>query len=154
MKLARYEPWNAFGGFPEEFERIMRGRFGGLFPSSEEEEGLMAKWAPAVDIKEEEDRYVVRADLPGVDAKDIDINVENGMMTISGRREEEKKEEKKGYSRMERFSGQFFRRFSLPEYADAEHVSATSKKGVLEVVIPKTHEHKPKRIQVKESNGG
>lgn len=150
MKLTQYDPLNQLFSFPEEMERMMRRRFGPL-TTGNGEEGLAAAWSPAVDIKEEDDRFVVQADIPGVDPKDIDISLENGVLTISGERVEEMKEEKEGYRRMERFSGQFFRRFSLPDTADAENVSAKSMKGVVEVVIPKTKKHKAKRIEVKAS---
>lgn len=150
MKLTQYDPWNTMFGFPEEMERMMRRRFGTV-PTGNGEEGLSAAWSPAVDIKEEDGRFVVRADLPGVDPKDMEISLENGMLTISGERKEEKKEEKEGYTRMERFSGQFFRRFSLPDTADADKVSASSKKGVVEIVIPKTQQKKARRIEVKAS---
>lgn len=150
MRLTQYDPWNTLFNLPDEMERMMRRRFGPM-ATGNGEEGLTAAWSPAVDIKEEDDRYVVTADLPGVDPKDIDINLENGMLTIGGERKEEKKEEKEGYKRMERFSGQFYRRFTLPDTADAEKVSATSKKGVVEIVIPKSKEHKARRIEVKAS---
>lgn len=150
MRLTQYDPWNALFNLPDEMERMMRRRFDPM-ATGNGEEGLAAAWSPAVDIKEEDDRFVVRADLPGVDPKDIEINLENGMLTIGGERKEENKEEKEGYRRMERFSGQFYRRFTLPDTADADKVSATSKKGVVEIVIPKTKEHKARRIEVKAS---
>lgn len=148
MKLTQYDPWHALTSVPQEMERLMRRRFGAMAPGGDGEEGLVAAWAPAVDIREEDDQFIVRADIPGVDPKDIDISLENGMLTISGERKEEKEEEKEGYRRMERFSGQFFRRFSLPDTADADRVKAHSRKGVLELVIPKTREHKARRIEV------
>lgn len=148
MKLTQYDPWHALSSVPEEMERLMRRRFGSLAPAEDGEEGLVAAWAPAVDIREDDDQFVVHADIPGVEPKDIDVSLENGMLTISGERKEEKEDEKEGYRRMERFSGQFFRRFSLPDTADADKVKARSRKGVLELVIPKTREHQARRIEV------
>lgn len=107
-----------------------------------------AKWAPAVDVREEDDRYVVKADIPGVDPKDIEVTLENGVLTVSGERTEEKKESEKGFNRVERVSGSFRRSFSLPEDADGENISAAGKNGVLEIAIPKAEQKKPKKIKV------
>ncbi|KTC72427.1 heat shock protein, Hsp20 family [Legionella birminghamensis] len=106
-------------------------------------------WAPAVDIKEEKDRFVVIADIPGVKSEDIHISLENNLLTIQGERYFEKSEEKEGYSRMERSQGQFYRRFSLPQTADEGKISAKCKHGVLEVIIPKKNHAVEKRIEVK-----
>ena len=101
-----------------------------------------------VDIKEEENRYVIHADVPGVDPADIEVNMENGVLSIKGERESESKEEREGYKRVERVRGSFFRRFNLPDTADAEAISAKSKDGVLEIVIPKQEKPQPKRIRI------
>ena len=93
-----------------------------------------------MDIKEEKDRYVLRADLPGVDPKDIEIIAENGILTIRGNRPGETRENRTGYSRVERPRGSFYRRFSLPDTADLAQIVARSAHGVLEIGIPKlTH---------------
>jgi len=112
---------------------------------------VTSAWMPAVDIKEESDRFLILADVPGVDPTDIEVTMENGVLTIKGERSVEKTEEGNGngYRRVERMYGAFHRRFSLPDTADAEHIGATGKDGVLEVVIPKKAEVKPKRIEVK-----
>lgn len=106
-------------------------------------------WAPAVDIKEEADRFLVTADIPGVDKKDIHISLENNLLTIHGERKFEKTENKEGYSRIERMQGQFYRRFSLPQTVDESKIDATYKHGVLQVTIPKKETVKGKRIEVR-----
>jgi HSP20 family protein len=105
-------------------------------------------WVPAVDIKEEKDRFVIIADIPGVDPKDIEVHMENGMLTIKGEKETEKKEEREGYKRVERSYGSFYRRFSLPDTADAEKITAQSNNGVLEVSIAKQEQVQPRKISV------
>jgi HSP20 family protein len=105
-------------------------------------------WTPAVDIKEEKNAYIIHADIPGVDPKDIEVQMENGVLTVKGERESEKKEEREGYKRIERSKGSFFRSFSLPDSVDGDKISAKSKNGVLEVTIPKTTKNGSKKITV------
>jgi len=105
-------------------------------------------WVPAVDIREEGQRYVIHADVPGVKPEDIEVHMEDGVLTIKGQRYSESKDEREGYKRVERVRGSFFRRFSLPDTADAEAISAKSKDGVLEIIIPKQAKVMPKRIKV------
>ncbi len=107
-----------------------------------------ANWTPAVDIAEKEDYFLIKADLPGVDPKDIEVSMENGFLTVKGERENETKDEKDGYSRVERSYGSFYRRFSLPDTADSENVSASSNKGVLQIKVAKVEVAKPKKITV------
>ncbi len=105
-------------------------------------------WAPAVDIKEEDNRFLVIADLPGVNKDDIDISLENNVLTLKGERKTEKKEDTKGYSRIERNQGQFYRRFSLPQTADESQIAAKYQHGVLEISIPKKELSQQKRIEI------
>src|SRR3546814_19363927 len=100
------------------------------------------------------ERYLVHADIPGVDPKDIEITLEGGMLTIRGSRTEEAKDEREGYRRVERFSGEFFRRFALPDVADVANVSAHTDKGVLEISIPKAAASKARRIKVNRKSVG
>lgn len=107
-------------------------------------------WAPAVDIKEEKDRFLVIADIPGVSKENIQISLEHNVLTLQGERSFEKKEEEKnGYTRSERIQGQFYRRFSLPQTADDTKISAKYKQGVLEIVIPKKTAAIEKKIAIK-----
>ncbi len=105
-------------------------------------------WYPAVDIAENENEIVLTADVPGVKMDDIDIKVENGTLTISGKREFQKQEEKGGYHRIERSYGSFQRVFTLPDSVDTEKVEASYEDGVLKVVLPKKEVAKPKTIKV------
>ena len=109
----------------------------------------ISHWRPAVDIKEEDNRFLIRADIPGVDPKDIEITMEEGVLTIKGERTSEKDEKREDYRRVERSRGTFYRRFSLPDTADAEKIVATGKDGVLELVIPKHDKVLPRRITIK-----
>ncbi|ODT72452.1 MAG: heat-shock protein Hsp20, partial [Nitrosomonadales bacterium SCN 54-20] len=107
-----------------------------------------AEWAPAVDIKEEADKFVLQADLPGVKPEDIEISMEESVLTIKGEKKTEATTEKEGYKRVERTYGSFHRRFSLPDTANADAISARSNLGVLEIVIPKREPVQPKKINV------
>ena len=109
---------------------------------------VTSHWSPTVDIKEEKHRFVLFADIPGVDPKDIEITMDNGVLTIKGERALESEEERAGYRRMERARGTFHRRFSLPETADAERITARSSHGVLTIDIPKRDLATPRRIEV------
>ncbi|GAB4302931.1 MAG: Hsp20/alpha crystallin family protein [Thiohalomonadaceae bacterium] len=141
MSLVRYDPWSLLDQLRREMDRAYEGR---------EETGIStaSDWVPAVDIKEEADCFLIRADVPGVDPKAIEVHAENGMLTIKGERESEKKEEKEGYKRVERVYGSFFRRFSLPDTADTDKITAKSSNGVLEVRVPKHEKVQPRKITV------
>jgi len=108
----------------------------------------MTAWAPQMDVEETEKEFLVKADLPGVDPKDVDIRVVDNVLTVRGGKEEKKEEKKKNYHRMERFSGQFYRAIALPAGTDADKVNATSANGVITITIPKRPEAQPKKISV------
>ena len=143
-QLTEYEPLgllnrlynNIYGTVPQGF-------------GDEESNIVTSHWMPSVDIKEDDDQFLIFADVPGVDAKDIDVSMENGILTIKGKRETESKEEKEGYKRVERSKGSFYRRFSLPDSADPDKIAAKSNNGVLEITIPKHEVVKPRKITVK-----
>jgi len=144
MALVRYEPWSMLNQIRREMDRMLESTGEG------EESSAIATsdWIPAVDIKETNDAFILHADIPGVDPKDVDVHMENGILTIKGERESEKKEEREGYKRVERQYGSFYRRFSLPDTADAEKISAKSKNGVVEITIPKKEAVQPRKISV------
>jgi HSP20 family protein len=142
MTLMKYEPWNLLDQIRREMDRAVDTR------TAEGSSVATSDWVPAVDIKEEKDSFVIVADIPGVDPKDIEVHMENGMLTIKGEKESEKKEEREGYKRVERSFGSFYRRFSLPDTADAEKISAKSNNGVLEVRIAKQEQVQPRKISV------
>ena len=134
MNMVRYDPWHTMQQLQREMSSVFNRRL------SNEDENLpvaASDWAPAVDIKEEDKQFRIQADIPGVEPEDIEVHMENGVLTISGEREAEHKEEKEGYKRIERSYGSFMRRFSLPETADPESIKAKSKNGALEVVVAK-----------------
>jgi len=141
MSLVRYEPYNLFGQFNNEISRLLGSPRAGTAAAATD-------WAPAVDIREEEDRYLLVADLPGVDRKDVDITVEDKILTFKGERTTEKEESNEGYQRRERVYGEFLRQFTLPDTADTENIQATVNAGVLEIAIPKQQKLQPKKITV------
>lgn len=148
MSIVRYEPWALMNrlsrGLDREFDRLFAAQLDG----ADESRSSVVDWVPAVDIKEEDKQFVLHADLPGVDPKDIEITMEKGLLTIRGRRQSEAREEKNGYRRVERVSGEFYRRFTLPDTADSQAIKARSANGVLEVTIPKQATVLPRRIDV------
>ena len=105
-------------------------------------------WAPSVDIREDENAFRIQADLPGIDPADVNLTIENNVLTISGTRQTEKETEEGGFKRRERFSGSFSRQFSLPESTDADAITARADKGVLEITIPKRGAASPRSIAV------
>lgn len=147
MALVRYEPWNLLNQFQTEVNRLFESRLGDL-QEGDSSSIVTSGWRPAVDIKEEENRFVIRADVPGVDPKDIEVTMEDGVLTLKGERSTQTEAEREGYKRIERARGTFYRRFGLPDSADAEGIKAKGKDGVLEIVIPKHERVQPRRIAV------
>lgn len=148
MALQRYEPSSLLQQFNSEINRL----FGQGWNDYEDFPALSnAQWVPAVDVRETEDEYRIEADVPGIDPKDIEVTLENGVLTLKGeRRTEQSTEEKNGGARhLERSYGVFVRRFALPDTADAENVEAKADKGVLRLTVKKKAESKPRRIEVK-----
>lgn len=144
MNLLSTKQWSPLVSLQDDLNRLF-----GVRGWPDQGEGLFSSdWAPAVDIKEEKDRYVVRADLPGVDPKDIEVTMSDGILSIKGERKEERKEERDGYHRVERFSGSFFRRITLPDAASEDAIKAKADNGVLEISIPKTAKHKARKIKI------
>ncbi len=146
MNITRFEPWTLFDVLQRDIDRVA-GRHVPTVGQRDNGDSV-ADWVPAVDIVEEQDRFVLRADVPGVRAEDIDVNMENGVLTVSGERREESSDQANGVKRIERLTGKFYRRFSLPEVANAEEISAKSANGILEVIIPKQPEIRARRITV------
>ena len=145
MAIVRY---NQLPGrhLQDEFKQVFERLFGdaGTDPS----DVVTSQWAPRVDIKEEADRFVIFADIPGVDPKDIEVQMDKGILTLKGERSAEEGEEGKDYSRRERAWGAFHRRFALPDSADPDGITASGRHGVLEIVIPKKPETTPRRINI------
>jgi len=146
--LVRYDPWSLVDRLQGDLGRLagQRARY-----VDDETAGATTDWVPAVDIKEEDARFLIEADVPGVKPDDIEITMEDGILTLRGRREAESRTEREGYRRVERVTGRFFRRFTLPDTADAEAIEAKFNNGVLEVSIPKLPKVQPRRINVQVS---
>ena len=140
--LNRWEPFRSNVGFESQVNRI----FNELFDRPQESN--LTTWAPAVDIFEGQNELVVKADLPDIKPEELDIRVENNILTIRGERKFEKKVDEKNYLRVERSYGSFARSFSLANTVNAEAIKADYKDGVLTLTIPKREEAKPKQIKV------
>lgn len=149
MSLIKYEPYSLLDQLQRGFLRSSNFSYSQDSSNDDNSNIEVSDWRPAVDIKEEKDRYVIHADLPGVQAKNIDITMEDGILTLKGERATNKEEEHEGYKRVERVYGTFYRRFSLPDTADTDRIEAKSKDGVLEIVVPKQEKVQPRRIEVK-----
>jgi len=145
MALIRWEPAREINTIQQEVNRL----FGTLLDGQGGEIGGARRWVPAMDLVEEADHYVLRADLPGVSENDVDIEVDGGVLIVSGERRSEHEERKDGYYRIERASGRFSRSLTLPEGIDPDGIQAAYENGVLEVTIPKPEQSKPRRVQVK-----
>jgi len=143
LHLTRYEPWALHREMLNEFNRLF-DRAG----SNDESTSAVAEWAPSVDIEEHADKYVLHADVPGVDPSAIEITLEKGVLTLSGSRDKLVEQKDVDSRRTERITGRFLRRFTLPESVDADAVKASGKHGVLEIVIPKREAEKPRKIAV------
>ena len=141
--LTRFEPFRNTSSLPETLNRLFNEAF-----DRTPEEGNLTAWAPAVDIYETEQELVVKADLPDVRPEDLDIRVENNILTIRGERKFEKKVNESNYLRVERAYGSFTRSFSLANTVNSEAIKADYKNGVLSLSIPKREEAKPKQIKV------
>ncbi|MFB9069208.1 Hsp20/alpha crystallin family protein [Pseudofulvimonas gallinarii] len=147
MTLTRYN----FGlpGLRDEFKQAFEvlNKFAQM-DEGDQSNVVTSQWAPRVDIKEENDRFLIQADIPGVDPKDIEVSMDKGILSIKGERNTEAREESERFTRVERARGVFYRRFALPDSADAEGIRASGRHGVLEITIPKRPEASPRRITV------
>ena len=141
--LTKFERWDPFDELLS-----LRGRTDRLWAQLTQEKTPLADWAPAADLIETKDEFLIRAELPGLNEKDLDIQIENNVLTIKGERTAEKELEEKGYRRIERAYGTFFRAFTMPVNVDTEKVAATFLNGLLEVHVPKKEGAKPKTIKV------
>ena len=146
MNISRNYRWNVPSGFQDEIKQA----FERLFNPEEADQSnvVTSQWTPRVDIREEDKRFVILADVPGVDPAAIEIQMDKGILSIRGERKNDAAEQTGKLSRSERAQGVFYRRFALPDSADADGVTATGKLGVLEISIPKRPESSPRRINI------
>jgi HSP20 family protein len=150
MALIRWEPVRELNTVQNEVNRL----FNTLFEAHPGTSGAtQRRWIPAMDLVETDEDLVLRADLPGLSEKDVNIEVEDNVLTISGERKTEHEERKEGYYRVERASGSFTRSLTLPDGIDPDRVRASFDRGVLEVRIPKPEQRKPRKVTISASGG-
>lgn len=146
MSIVRYRQRPSELALQDEIKQVFDRFFGQ--EDTDASAVVTAQWVPRVDIKEEAHRFVIYADLPGIDPQDIEVQMDKGLLTVKGERSAEDIRETERYSRTERVHGSFHRRFALPDSADPEGIRASGRHGVLEITIPKRPESAPRRIQV------
>lgn len=151
MALIRWEPARELHSIQRDFNRL----FGAALDvhASSGDAGTARRYRPAMDLVEEDQQFVLRADLPGLDGDDVKIEVDDGVLTISGQRRSEHEDRKDGYYRVERAYGSFSRSLTLPDGIDPESIDARFENGVLEVRIPKPSGHERRRVALKVGNG-
>lgn len=148
MSLMRYQQvWPAQARAQDEFKQLFE-RFINAGDNADESAVVTSQWVPRVDIREEADRFLILADLPGIDPAEVEVLMDKGILSIKGERKQEADASSSRFSRIERRYGSFHRRFALPDTADAEGITAHGRNGVLEIAIPKRAEASPRRIQV------
>jgi HSP20 family protein len=141
MALVRWDPARELDTFQTDINRVFDTFFGGA-------NGASRRWVPPMDLVETDDQLVLKADLPGLERDDVNVEIKDGVLTVSGERKAEHEETKNGYHRVERAYGGFSRSLALPRGVDAEQVQAEFDKGVLEVLIPKPAERRPHRVEI------
>jgi HSP20 family protein len=145
MALIRWEPVRELGTVQSEMNRLFNSFFDTPTPANGK---ALRRWIPAMDLVETDGQFVLTADLPGVSESDVNIEVKDNVLTISGERKSEHEDRKAGYYRVERSYGSFRRALTLPEGIDPESVTATFANGVLEVTVPKPVAQQPRKVQI------
>ena len=144
--IRRNDPFRDLMSLQDQLFRTFDAAYRGA--GREEEQSMVATWSPLVDVFEDADGITLKAELPEVDAKDVEIQVEGNTLTLKGERKLEREDKRDGYHRIERTYGAFSRTFTLPNTVDVEHITAESKEGVLRLFLPKKAETKPRQIKV------
>jgi HSP20 family protein len=152
MALIRWEPVRELNTIQSEMNRLFNTLFDSPHPGNGAASPALRRWIPAMDLVETADDFVLRADLPGLTEQDVNIELEDNVLTVSGERKAEHEESKEGYYRVERSSGTFSRSLTLPEGVDPEAVKASFEHGVLEVRIPKPEQRKPRKVAISVGN--
>ena len=152
MALIRWEPVRELQTMQNEMNRLFNTFFDAPSPGNGGQTTLR-RWIPAMDVVETDDHFVLRADLPGLNESDVNIELEDNVLTISGERKVEHEQRNEGYYRVERASGAFVRSLTLPEGVDAQGIQANFDSGVLEVRIPKPEQQKPRKVQISVGGG-
>lgn len=144
MSLIKWNPWSEIEDMFNRYDRAV-----GLSRTGTQEVMTSGDWAPRVDIVENDNEFIIKAEIPDVKKEDVKVSVDNGVLTLKGERKQEKEEKDKKFHRIERYYGSFTRSFTLPENVDESKVKATFKDGMLNLHVPKTEKAKPKAIEVK-----
>lgn len=144
MSLVKWDPWREIEDMFDRYNRAVGWPKGGS-----QELLTTGDWSPRVDIVEDDNEFVIKAEIPEVKKEDVKVSVDNGVLTLKGERKQEKEEKGKKFHRVERYYGSFTRSFTLPENVDDSKVKATFKDGMLKLQVPKTEKAKPKTIEVK-----
>jgi HSP20 family protein len=145
--MLRYKPFATQTGLHDELKQAFDKFFAGV-DEGDQSNVVTSQWTPRVDIKEEASRFVILADIPGVDPTEIEVHMEKGILSIKGERKEDARQEGENFTRVERSRGLFYRRFALPDSADPDKITASGRHGVLEIAIPKKPETTPRRITI------
>lgn len=148
MTIVRWEPFRDLMGLQDRMNRLFDESFRGIPRGSEDDWSLGGSWAPLVDIYEHEGNIVLKAELPGLQPKDVDVRVENNVLTLRGQRQFSDEVKREQYHRVERAYGSFSRSFTLPSVIDTEKIRAEFKDGVLRLTLPTREEAKPKQIAI------
>ena len=151
MALIRWEPVRELNTLQSEMNRLFNTMFDA--PGANGARAGTSRWLPAMDLGETEEEFVLRADLPGLSEQDVNIELEDNVLTISGERKSEHEEKKEGLHRVERAYGSFSRSLTLPEGVNPEAIKANFDRGVLEVRIPKPEERKPRKVEISVGSG-
>jgi HSP20 family protein len=145
MAVIRWTPFRELASVQDRVNRLFEDA---LRPAYRQDEGMSAAWAPVVDIFETDKEIVLKVELPEVQEKDVDVKVEDNVLTVSGERRMEKEVKEEHYHRIERSYGSFSRSFTLPQTVDRERIGAAYKDGMLRITLPKREEVKPKQIKI------
>ena len=146
MNLVRWNPWREMNTLQHRLNHLLADSF--FQPSRSEDDLSLGTWHPVVDMYDEDDRIVIKAELPGMEKKDISVDVKDGVLTISGERNYDNEVKEEIYYRRERAYGKFQRAFSLPTDVDSDKINADFKDGLLKIEVPKPEKQKPKEITV------
>ena len=147
MNLIRWTPQKNLNNFRHEFEDLFNSYGLDKFFKNDEER-LASTWSPAIDVLENKDNYVIEAELPGIDKKDVKIDITDDLLTIKGEKQTSKNQDSNNYYCTERVYGSFYRSFKLPNNVDGQNIKAEYKNGILKLSIPKTEAAKPKTIEI------
>jgi len=153
MTLVRWEPVRELTTLQNEMNRLFSSFFDTPAGGGNGSTQGLRRWVPAMDLVETDDHFVLKADLPGLGPDDVNIEVEDNILTISGERKVEHETEREGFHRVERASGAFRRSLTLPEGVDLEDIAASFDNGVLEIRIPKPEERKPRKVSISVGGG-